>query len=230
MVYKKCYICGQDTNIKKNLFRKSRTWDICSSCNLLVENRIHIFSSLNLSKLPKNRILFLNKNYVEKQVLEKCVVEMLRKTRGEEEILDFLFNLNNGSLSGTSGMAYFTNTRLRFFTFVSDGIGTAKLTGLKTEYSAALSDILNVEIKKDLLGNQLIITDKGNGFKEKVYTLDIPNTKCFIKKLKTAAENIQFPEKQLSANMEKFRKLKELMNSGVYNKKKLEGKDILVES
>lgn len=172
----------------------------------------------------------MNKNYVEKQVLEKCVVEMLRKTRGEEEILDFLFNLNNGSLSGTSGMAYFTNTRLRFFTFVSDGIGTAKLTGLKTEYSAALSDILNVEIKKDLLGNQLIITDKGNGFKEKVYTLDIPNTKCFIKKLKTAAENIQFPEKQLSANMEKFRKLKELMNSGVYNKKKLEGKDILVES
>jgi len=234
MAMKKCYICNNDTNVKKGLFGGlvEVKFEICDSCNQKVNTIVDTLPDMDsMNKISGLSNLTSPKKY-NANIKWRCGVELAKRLIGHEKKIDSCY-INNGPSSQNKGMMLFTDSKFALFTFTTMGVSGVKGIGCQAEYSTPLENIITISTERGLKGNKIVISDKGGGYKgEKIYCQTIQECENFISKLLTHKEGKSNPNLQVNSsknsesdNLDKLKKLKELLDMGVitdeeFNQKK----------
>jgi hypothetical protein len=225
MAQKNCYICSNETNVSSGFLNANKI-AICDNC----ESDIASFQSSlkNYSEKMEKKVLGLR--LFSNQIINRCLIEAKRRIQSDETIIDFIFGLSAGamaSLGGIYGMSILTNKRLIQFIPKGDA-----LMGCIYEYSVPLEEIIEVVIEVASNGHNLSVRDKGSSAKTntniKIINCDEVYIQSFLMNFGSLKKEItqqnNTPSQSPSDNIEKIKKLKELLDLGIINNEEFESK------
>jgi hypothetical protein len=225
MAQKNCYICSNETNVSSGFLNTNKI-AICDNCESDIAS---LQSSLkNYSEKMEKKVIGLR--LFTNEIINRCLIEAKRRIQSDEIIIDFIFGLSAGtmsSLSGVFGMSILTNKRL--IQFIPKG---GALMGCIYEYSVPLEEIIEVVIEIAANGHNLSVRDKGSSAKTntniKIMNCDEVYIQSFLMNFSSLKKEItqqnNTPSQSPSDNIEKIKKLKELLDLGIINNEEFESK------
>jgi len=225
MAQKLCYVCSKETNVSSS-FLNSNKIAICDKCESDIES---LKSSLkNYSEKMEKKALGIK--IFSNEIINRCLIEAKRRIQSDEIIIDYIFGLSAGTmtaLSGIYGMSVLTNKRL--IQFIPKG---GSLMGCIYEYNVPLEEIIEVVIEIAAAGHNLSIRDKGSSAKTntniKILNCDEVYIQSFLMNFsnqkKEVTQQNNAPSQSPTDNIEKIKKLKELLDLGVINNDEFESK------
>lgn len=223
-----CCLCGVDTGVNLGIsgtLESKIEW--CSKCDDEVVNYIDTLKNISKNKLPLNQSgnLF-NQKKSDLKLLKRCIVEIKNRLSNNEEVLDFV-SINNGTISLTGGMMVLTNKRLFFFTVTTSGFLDTKGLGCKSEFTSNFNNIVNFELKNSLQGLKIKLSVKGDREIDDVYCQNRNEVEQFKTKFQSKLGEDPQPTTVVQSNesnLDKIKKLKELLDMGVLNQQEFDEK------
>jgi hypothetical protein len=225
MANKACYICGQETTKSKNLFNDA-ILEFCSTC----EGRLNTVGQKleNFDKRSTLRDLGITRRHSDANI-HRNLIEILRRLDSNERIVDYLLGLTFSGINPLqqlgfySGMVILTDKRL--FLFIPKPKGMAgQVIGCSFEYSSPLDNIVEIIIQRHLTSHNFTIRDKGGLFKP-TKDLKVIEDDSEIQRFITSfdkqkssisiAPNVNVQNIIQTDNLDKLKKLKELLDMGV---------------
>ena len=228
MAKKLCYICSSETDTNKNLFNDA-VLEICSNCDRNLTEFTSSFLDFENRSCKKNLGI---RQHSEKNI-RRNLIEAKRRISNDEKIVDYLLGLSFGGLAIYTGMILLTNKRLILFIPKPAGM-VGDVIGCSYEYSSQLEDIIELLNERNLMSHSITIRDKGGMFKAskdlKILESDsqfqlFVNSFNLQKNESSKSNNIQTTQIiQQSDNLDKIKKLKEMLDLGILTTEEYEMK------
>lgn len=225
MANKTCYICSQETSKSKNLFNDA-ILEICSSC----ENKLDSVSQKmeNFELRSTKRDLGITRRHSDTNI-HRNLIEISRRLEGNEKIIDYLLGLTFSGINPLQQLGFYSGlvilTDKRLFLFIPRPKGIAgQVIGCSFEYSSSIDNVIEIIIKRNLTSHNFTVRDKGGLFrptKDLKIIEDDSEIQRFISsfdKQKThnnVTPNLNVQNVIQSDNLDKIKKLKELLDMGV---------------
>ena len=234
MAKKNCYICNTETEKSKNLFNDA-ILEICSNCENIISNFRSNFTDFEIRSVEKKMGI---RQHSDKNI-KRNLIEAKRRISNDEKVVDYLFGLTKsgfntgGGLGIYTGMVLLTNKRLILFIPKPFGM-VGDVMGCSYDYSSQLEDIIEVIIERNLMSTSITIRDKGGMFKAskdlKIIDSD-SQTQRFVnsfnlQKNESSKSNNNQPTQIInqSDNLDKIKKLKEMLDLGILTSEEYESK------
>lgn len=228
MAQKNCYICNNPTNTTAS-FLNTNAIAICQNCEEEIQSFDNSFKDFSI----RTEKTALGIRVFKKETINRCLIEAKRRLQKDELVIDYLFGLTEGlmaAMAGIYGMSIITDKRL--IQFIPKG---GKIMGCIYEYNVPLDDIIELVIEGGGGGHKLSVRDKGSSLKDSrnlaLVNMEESYIQSFIMNFNQQKANRQqnITSSQLinnspSDNIDKIKKLKELLDLGVLTNEEFETK------
>ena len=226
-----CYLCQKETNISKGLFGVTENkieW--CDNCENEITKYVNGLKTISTNSFPSNTSgTIFNSKKSDFNLLIRCGFEIKKRLSEGEELIDFV-RIDNGNFSFTGGMMVITNKKFFLFTIKTSGIGT-KSMGCESQFTTDIKNVINIKSERTTSGDKISIDSKGEPDIGKIYCDKINELENFKSKIfkiqgesQTSTEVQSTVDQSNASNLDKIKKLKELLDMGVLNQQEFDDK------